>query len=95
MSIIALDYDGTYTDDPVLWELFIKNALNCGHTVLCITMRYPETEKIALNIPVYYTKRQSKMNFCKANNIDIDIWIDDKPGWIFDDAPSYEPIGMS
>lgn len=86
---IALDYDGTYTADPYFWDNFIILSLNRGHKIICLTMRYPDSEKIQMSIPIYYTKRQAKMDYCKANNIKIDIWIDDKPGWIFDNAPSY------
>lgn len=90
---IALDYDGTYTADPELWNKFIANAVECGHDVFCVTMRNALTELI-LFVPmkVYYTNRQAKMDYCKTNGIKVDIWIDDKPGWIFDDAPSREGL---
>lgn len=40
--LIALDYDKTYTADPVLWETFIAAAKHRGHSVIIATMRYPE-----------------------------------------------------
>jgi hypothetical protein len=86
--IIALDYDNTYTADPKLWDRFIKDAEANGHTVKIVTMRYPpgaddypsETIK---NAPceVIYTSRIAKAKIVKA-----DIWIDDSPHWIFQDA---------
>lgn len=42
--LIALDYDGTYTADPVFWETFIVSARVHGHTVVCITMRHEHEE---------------------------------------------------
>lgn len=86
--IIALDYDKTYTREPVLWKKFISDCQKLSHVVICITMRYPH-EKI-LDMPldaIYYTSRKAKLIWAKANNIEVDIWIDDKPGWLFDDAP--------
>lgn len=90
--IIALDYDKTYTRDPKLWDKFIDSAHNSGHKVICITMRKPNlAEEIdRTNFVVdqlYYTSRKAKLIWAKANNIEVDIWIDDKPGWLFDDAP--------
>ena len=86
--IIALDYDGTYTADPKLWNAFIKNAFENGHDVFCVTTRNPATELIDTFIPmrVFYTNRQAKMAYCKDHNIKVDVWIDDKPELISNDA---------
>lgn len=84
--IIALDYDKTYTADPALWELFIKNAINNGHQVICITMRYPEEAIILWPMPIHYTSRKAKKRWADANGIKVDIWIDDNPGWLFEDS---------
>lgn len=93
--IIALDYDKTYTRDPNLWNEFIRHAKQCGHEIICITMRKPNQQEAIdrSNFKVdklYYTSRKAKMIWAKMNNVDVDIWIDDKPGWLFDDAPSAE-----
>lgn len=77
---IALDYDGTYTADPKLWDSFIDCAHRRGHTVTCVTMRYP-TESIEINCPVVYTSRKAK-----ASAFTADVWIDDKPHWLFQDS---------
>lgn len=88
--IIALDYDNTYTVDPHLWNIFINTAIERGHSVICVTMRLPSEPIIVADgkIRVYYTSRKAKLIWTKKNKIDVDIWIDDKPGWLFDDAPS-------
>ncbi|MBK8754531.1 MAG: hypothetical protein IPL99_24050 [Candidatus Competibacteraceae bacterium] len=42
--LIALDYDGTYTEDTKLWDAFIALATRAGHWVICCMMRYEDTE---------------------------------------------------
>jgi len=79
--LIALDYDNTYTADPVLWCRFIDDAKSRGHTVVIVTMRYPREDIVNAPVDVVYTSRQAKAGFVKA-----DIWIDDSPAWIFQDA---------
>ena len=93
--IVALDYDKTYTADPDLWDTFILKCIANGHSVICITMRFPsETIPEDLKswesegIKIYYTSRKAKLVWAKQNNIKVDIWIDDNPGWLFDDAAS-------
>lgn len=88
---IALDYDGTYTADPKLWDVFLEAAYALGHKVVIMTMRY-ECEAIdsALHrqshAGIIYTARQSKKDYCREHGIHIDIWIDDNPYWILYDA---------
>ncbi len=77
---IAIDYDGTYTQDPALWNAFIGQAELAGHSVTCVTMRYP-TEPIDMPCDVFYTSRKAKAMAFKA-----DVWIDDSPHWLLYDA---------
>lgn len=84
--IIALDYDKTYTADMELWNEFVKMAVNRGHKIICLTMRYPEEKIENWHVPIYYTCRQAKLVWAKTNNIHVDIWIDDRPTWLFDNA---------
>lgn len=79
---IALDHDGTYSEDPALWDEFIKLAVQRGHEIVMVTMRYP-TEPIedAPPIEIIYTSRKAKADFYQA-----DVWIDDSPHWIYGDA---------
>lgn len=83
--LIALDYDQTYTTDPALWDEFINRCISRGHEVICITLRYPKEAIADLPIPIHYTSRKAKSDFCKVNSIKVDIWIDDKPAYIFED----------
>jgi hypothetical protein len=94
--LIALDYDGTYTADPVFWDTFIVSARVHGHTVVCITMRHEHEEHgesaavledmEAHGIQVMFTGRLAKRAFAAAKGLHPDVWIDDSPHCICEDA---------
>ena len=90
---ICIDFDGTYTADPELWDMFIKQARERGHTVICATMRFdyemPEVYR-ALEGKVdriIYTSRRGKRAFLYETGLRAapDVWIDDNPQWILND----------
>jgi hypothetical protein len=84
VALIALDYDGTYTVDPEMWDDFIVRAQRRGHTVKIVTMRFDTpNERIEppCGIEVVYTSRKAKARAFKA-----DIWVDDSPHWLVSDA---------
>lgn len=93
MTVISLDYDGTYTADPELWLEFIKRAHERGHKVVCVTMRYlheiqgadfdPRLKEL---VEVFPTSRKAKKQFMRTKGWHIDIWIDDNPDFLFEDA---------
>lgn len=88
MSVVfALDYDGTYTAAPELWDRFIEDAHRRGYTVVCVTMRKPE-ERLDVDLPceVIYTSRRAKVPYMKRLGIRVNIWIDDSPHWLLSDA---------
>lgn len=86
---IALDYDGTYTRDPNLWNKFILMFKNAGHQINFVTMRFPSEgfEKWLSDTidfcSIIYTSRKAKKIYCEENDIHFDIWIDDHPEWLF------------
>jgi hypothetical protein len=85
---IALDYDGTYTADPVMWDQFCDAAHAKGHEVVMVTMRHPSEglpEAPGVNSMIY-TSRKAKRPFMEALGIPVDIWIDDQPHWIYQDS---------
>ena len=82
---IALDYDGTYTRAPALWDAFIASAEQHGVDVVCVTMRRPE-EAVEIGCPVHYTDREAKLFWCARRGLQIDVWIDDMPQYIVGDA---------
>jgi len=87
--IIGLDYDGTYTRDPELWDQFIEMFQAKGHTIIIATMRH-EGESIDHifkdKCEIVYTRRLAKKVFLDNKNIKPDIWVDDNPMWIYTDA---------
>jgi len=91
--LIALDYDGTYTADPDLWNVFIANARDRGHSIVVATMRHNALEgdevRSALGELVdliVFTERKAKKQFLRNMNIIPDIWIDDNPDWLYEDS---------
>lgn len=81
---IALDYDGTYTEDPYLWDIFITKALLRNHEIFFVTFR-PEDCPIDYDkglIDVYYTSAVPKKFYMDHKGIKVDVWIDDNPDLI-------------
>lgn len=79
--LIALDYDKTYTADPLLWNDFIAIAQKRGHAVKIVTMRRPDQTINGAPVDVVYTSRKAK-----ASVVSADIWIDDSPNWVYQDS---------
>lgn len=87
--IIALDYDDTYTADPEFWKTVILAATRHKHIIICVTARYKTIQnqqelKLALpdDVDIYFSGDEPKMDYMRRNNIVVDVWIDDSPGWI-------------
>ena len=79
---IALDYDETFTEDPIFWDMVIAAARHRLHTVKFVTYRDERfdnddilTDAAALGIEVVFTGGKQKEHICP----DIDVWIDDSP----------------
>jgi len=93
--IIAIDYDGTITEDINLFSQIVSLMKKSGHKPIIVTMRYTHEEDNTLNailqknswdVPVYYTGRKAKRDFMFNLGILVDIWIDDRPDWILEDS---------
>jgi UDP-galactopyranose mutase len=88
---ISLDFDDTYTRDPILWDNFVVNARRHGHKVYVVTMRYKEEgqevyEALAENVDqIIFTGRMAKKPYVEAKGIDISVWIDDNPFAVYND----------
>lgn len=83
--LIALDYDGTSTKSPAFWDLFCAMAKETGNEVICFTMRYP-SEPTKMPCQIVYTGRKAKAKFVADNGYKVDIWIDDDPLFLIEDA---------
>lgn len=84
--IIGLDYDDTYTADPVFWDKVIDLAIERGHDVHCVTGRDEPPDESEPQLPpgveVICAGEMFKRHACEAVGIRIDVWIDDCPGLI-------------
>ncbi len=92
--LLALDYDDTYTRDPVFWDAVIELAKQRGHSVICATMRY-QSEGLDVEVAlrdkvenIVYTGRKAKHGAVYAAGYMPSVWVDDSPHWIHQDAAS-------
>lgn len=83
---IGLDWDDTYTRDPIGWDMFIKLMISRGHYVYIVTWRDEEEAKEIYeqlgNTPVegvFATNRKAKAKFMFDLGIMIDVVVDDNP----------------
>lgn len=84
---IALDYDGTYTAMPEIWDVFVQSCYEAGHTVFFVTAREKPFDPLyegnndillaaaKLGIATIFTNGNPKSQYLQ----DVDIWIDDMP----------------
>lgn len=92
---LSLDYDNTYTRDPIFWNTFIDIAKRHGHTVYCVTLRTEEEGKEVHQFlgdrveAIYCTGRENKHDFMFKRWISIDVWIDDMPYFIMNNARDF------
>ena len=86
--IIFIDHDGTYSEDPFLWNRFIKMAVERDHEVHMVTLRH-EYEPIS-DPPclVHYTGRKAKADFMEAKGFPSHgiVWVDDMPWFLYNNA---------
>jgi len=100
--IIILDYDETYTSDPIFWDEFITSLKERMHTIVCCTMRMSNEDKFNSDVIedmgkhdveiVYAALYNDKWDAIKQYGIDPKrcIWIDDSPMYIFMNRSSEE-----
>ena len=85
---ISLDYDLTFTADPILWRQFISDAQRRGHTVVCVTGRreppdFSRDPRLPDSVPIVCVGSEVLKRPAAAKaGYHIDIWIDDMPGVI-------------
>lgn len=86
---IAIDFDGTFIADPVLWRMFIEQAHGRGHRCVCVTGRSDEGEltgevRRAINglVPVVFAGPNWKRDAARAAGFEVNVWIDDNPEYV-------------
>lgn len=85
MLTFGLDYDNTFTADPLAMQEFIRLMLSHGHKVFITTSRSPDLvlETVPKGIDgIVYCSFMAKKDVTQERGIKIDIWIDDDPKWI-------------
>lgn len=82
--LIAIDYDFTYTLDPVFWDAVITNGRRRGHEFVCVTGRErpPELDEKQPPVQVICSPEKYKGMTAAAAGLNVDVWIDDAPGTI-------------
>lgn len=92
--VIAIDYHDTYEADPKLWDCIINLFWLRKDEVICISRNhkgdkqdiYDSIGKVIGKKNCYITDGEGKQEWCKKNNIKVDIWIDDNPQHITEHA---------
>ncbi len=98
--LIALDHDGTYTLDPVVWNAVIKAFQDRGHSVHIVTLRHAELDRLRiekeltnLGVRVVYCDGRPKKEVAHELGLEYDIWIEDDPQCIHEGSRlSYEAL---
>ena len=89
---ISLDYDNTYTLDPEGWDAVVDVMKLRGHKVYVVTLRTPsEGDDVRRQLSdkaeaIIFTSRGAKADCVQMLGISIDVWIDDMPWFIYNDA---------
>ena len=86
MLTIAIDFDDTFTTDPVLWTSVIA-LLAVRHQVICVTSRrvsIPNVNALQRALTphvaeIIYAYDQPKRLAAQEAGYAVDIWIDDRP----------------
>ncbi len=86
MSVIALDYDDTFTDNPNAWAAVAAQLTAHGYTVIGVTLRnryMPVCDHYmsVCGTVVYCAGHSKKEVLARMGYHDV-IWIDDNPKYI-------------
>lgn len=93
-KVIAIDFDETISDNEQAWLAVMLLLEKQGYHVVVCTWRFPTTHPEDLQFlvdngyAVFYTSLQCKQDYMAAQGIKVDIWIDDNPWAILNDAPN-------
>lgn len=83
---ISLDYDDTFTADPIFWTAFVGWAQTAGHKVICVTSRFGNfgnrqelRDALPQGMEVVFCDHNGKDESARKAGYQVDIWIDDVP----------------
>lgn len=86
--IISIDYDDTYTRDPLLWNWFAEEAMIRGHDVWCVSARHQrhmDDAEQTIGLVIGQDKcigtngKAKRDTLFYERGIYADVWIDDMP----------------
>jgi hypothetical protein len=90
-TLIALDFDRTFTSDVEFWRFFVLMATMRGHEVICVTGRTPTPsgrlelltvmgdQTLKLLKDLIFCDHSPKRKRTSELGYTVDIWIDDLP----------------
>lgn len=79
IDAIAIDFDGTYSKDPLLWQSFCVSAQLNKYTIICATSRTSPPPGIPPDIPVVCCGGEYKYTATRRAGYNVIICIDDQP----------------
>lgn len=94
---IGLDYDNTYSADPVFFDAVIALALRAGHDIRIVTARDDRFDRTAplvaleRRVPVIYTRGVAKrfyLTHIHEGDFQPAVWMDDKPEAVLANSPT-------
>ena len=88
MAVFAIDFDGTFTEDPELFHQFVNLLKKRDHDVILVTQRgeeyHQEIQDVILDrMLVLHCPGIPKWTAARQAGIDVDIWIEDNPHALF------------
>lgn len=99
---IALDYDRTYNADKPFWDKFITMSTSSNNQIWIVTARGPEDklslEQVKPNIRdclediIYCNGIAKRWHLHHHYDLDIDVWIDDKPDNILSNSTATKEV---
>jgi hypothetical protein len=82
---VAIDFDGTFAADPIVWRAVAELLKARGHTVIMVTQRTENfradvAEVVGLDwLRIIFASGKSKEDAALDSGFKVNIWIDDAP----------------
>jgi hypothetical protein len=100
---IALDYDRTYQHEKDFWDAFLLLSKAAGHQVWIVTARSPVKDRLTtgqvssatrelLQDIIYCDGIAKRWALHHFHDLDIDVWIDDKPDNILENSSATKEV---
>jgi len=84
--LFAVDFDGTFSRDPVLFRALVALGRRMGHTFVLVTGRSDEGQwgaevrrAVSDLMPIVFANNGWKRAAAEAAGYKVDVWIDDMP----------------